>query len=118
MDRLRCTEIVAAPINTLLEAFERPRRAPRLRDRGGLSEIPQAAESARFAAALLRDTPAQIGTAPDLSAHNDEILAALGYTPAQIEVFGKDRSFNAGEQADPKQARVASANTRGAGWCL
>ena len=26
-----------------------------------------------------------IGIAPELSAHNDEILAQFGYTPAQIE---------------------------------
>jgi len=33
------------------------------------------------------ETPAQIGIAPELGAHNDEILARLGYTPAQIDDF-------------------------------
>jgi crotonobetainyl-CoA:carnitine CoA-transferase CaiB-like acyl-CoA transferase len=32
-------------------------------------------------------TPTQIGLAPELGAHNEEILARLGYTPAQIEDF-------------------------------
>jgi crotonobetainyl-CoA:carnitine CoA-transferase CaiB-like acyl-CoA transferase len=31
------------------------------------------------------ETPAQIGIAPELGAHNDEILARLGYTRAQID---------------------------------
>ena len=117
MDRLRCTEIVAAPINTLLEASNDPDVLL-----GDVTEVDYPKYRKRLkvhgSPRHFSETPAQIGTAPDLSAHNDEILAALGYTPAQIEVFGKDRSFNAGEQADPKQARVASANTRGAGWCL
>jgi crotonobetainyl-CoA:carnitine CoA-transferase CaiB-like acyl-CoA transferase len=31
------------------------------------------------------ETPAQIGRAPALGAHSDEILAELGYSLAQIE---------------------------------
>ncbi len=38
------------------------------------------------------ETPAQIGVAPKLGADNDEILARLGYTPAQIEDF-RDRKI-------------------------
>jgi crotonobetainyl-CoA:carnitine CoA-transferase CaiB-like acyl-CoA transferase len=33
------------------------------------------------------ETPAHAGIAPELGAHNDEILAELGYTPAQIQAF-------------------------------
>jgi len=31
------------------------------------------------------ETPAKIGHAPKLGAHNDEILTGIGYTPAQID---------------------------------
>ena len=30
------------------------------------------------------ETPARIGTAPELGQHNDEVLAGLGYSPARI----------------------------------
>src|SRR5213076_1011797 len=33
------------------------------------------------------ETPARIGTAPELGADNDVVLAEFGYTPAQIEDF-------------------------------
>jgi crotonobetainyl-CoA:carnitine CoA-transferase CaiB-like acyl-CoA transferase len=36
--------------------------------------------------ALLRNA-GQIGIAPELGAHNDDIFAGLGYTPAEIEDF-------------------------------
>ena len=30
------------------------------------------------------ETPARIGTAPELGEHTDEVLAGLGYTPAEV----------------------------------
>ena len=33
------------------------------------------------------ETPAKIGIAPELGEHNDEVLASLGYSEAQIADF-------------------------------
>jgi crotonobetainyl-CoA:carnitine CoA-transferase CaiB-like acyl-CoA transferase len=85
VERLRGADIVAAPINTLLEAsndpdvvangyvteMEYPKYGKRLRVHGSPWHF--------------SETPAYIGIAPELGAHSDEILAGLGYTPAQIE---------------------------------
>jgi crotonobetainyl-CoA:carnitine CoA-transferase CaiB-like acyl-CoA transferase len=82
--RLRAADIVAAPINTLLEAsndadvlanryvteIDYPKYDKRLKVHGSPWNF--------------SETPARIGIAPELGAHNDEILADLGYTPAQI----------------------------------
>ena len=83
--RLRGADIVAAPINTLLEAsndpdvvansyvteIDYPKYGKRLKVHGSPWHF--------------SETPACIGIAPELGADNDEILAGLGYTPAQIE---------------------------------
>jgi crotonobetainyl-CoA:carnitine CoA-transferase CaiB-like acyl-CoA transferase len=83
--RLRGADIVAAPINTLLEASNDPDVVAN----GYVTEIDYPKHGKRLKVHgspwLFSETPAQIGIAPELGAHSDEILARLGYTPAQIE---------------------------------
>ncbi len=87
VERLRGADIVAAPINTLLEASNDPDVVAN----GYVTEIDYPNYGKRLKVHgspwHFSETPAQIGIAPELGAHNDEILAALGYTPAQIEDF-------------------------------
>jgi crotonobetainyl-CoA:carnitine CoA-transferase CaiB-like acyl-CoA transferase len=87
--RLRGADIVAAPINTLLEASN----DPDVLANGYVTEIdyPKHAKRLKVHGSPWRfsETSAQIGIAPELGAHNDEILAGLGYTPAQIENLGE-----------------------------
>jgi crotonobetainyl-CoA:carnitine CoA-transferase CaiB-like acyl-CoA transferase len=83
--RLRGADIVAAPINTLLEASE----DPDVLANGYVTEIDYPKHGKRLKVHgspwHFSETPAHIGVAPDLGAHNDEALARLGYTPAQIQ---------------------------------
>jgi crotonobetainyl-CoA:carnitine CoA-transferase CaiB-like acyl-CoA transferase len=83
--RLRGADIVSAPINTLLEASD----DPDVLANGYVTEIayPKHGKTLKVHGSpwCFSETPAQIGIAPELGAHNDEALAALGYSPAQIE---------------------------------
>jgi crotonobetainyl-CoA:carnitine CoA-transferase CaiB-like acyl-CoA transferase len=83
--RLRGADIVAAPINTLLEAST----DPDVLANGYVTEIDYPKYGKRLKVHgspwHFSETPAQIGIAPELGAHNDDILGDLGYTPAQIE---------------------------------
>ncbi len=83
--RLRAADIVAAPINTLLEASNDPDVVAN----GYVTEIDYPKHGKRLKVHgspwQFSETPAQVGTAPELGGHNDEALAELGYTPAQIE---------------------------------
>jgi len=83
--RLRSADIVAAPINTLLEASN----DPDVLANGYVTEIDYPKHGKRLKVHgspwHFSETPAQIGVAPELGADNDEILARLGYSPAQIE---------------------------------
>jgi crotonobetainyl-CoA:carnitine CoA-transferase CaiB-like acyl-CoA transferase len=83
--RLRGADIVAAPINTLLEASNDPDVVAN----GYVTEIDYPKYGKRLKVHgspwHFSETPACIGIAPELGADSDEILAGLGYTPAQIE---------------------------------
>jgi crotonobetainyl-CoA:carnitine CoA-transferase CaiB-like acyl-CoA transferase len=85
VERLRAADIVAAPINTLLEASNDPDVVAN----GYVNEIDYPKYGKRLKVHgspwHFSETPAKIGIAPALGAHNDEILAELGYTPAQID---------------------------------
>src|ERR1700732_4210438 len=78
--RLRGADIVAAPINTLLEASE----DPAVLANGYVTEIDYRKHGKRLKVHgspwHFSETPAHIGIAPQLGAHNDEVLAAHGYS--------------------------------------
>jgi crotonobetainyl-CoA:carnitine CoA-transferase CaiB-like acyl-CoA transferase len=83
--RLRAADIVSAPINTLLEASNDPDVVAN----GYVTEMdyPKHGKKLKVHGTpwQFSETPAQIGIAPELGAHNDEILGALGYTAEQIQ---------------------------------
>jgi crotonobetainyl-CoA:carnitine CoA-transferase CaiB-like acyl-CoA transferase len=85
--KLRGADIVAAPINTLLEASN----DPDVLANGYVAEIDYPEHGKRLKVHgspwQFSETPAKIGVAPTLGANNDEILVRIGYTPAQIEDF-------------------------------
>jgi crotonobetainyl-CoA:carnitine CoA-transferase CaiB-like acyl-CoA transferase len=89
---LRDADIVAAPINTLLEAAS----DPDVPANGCVTEVDFPDYGKRLKAHgspwHFSETPAQIGIAPQLGAHIDEILADLGYSSAQIADF-RDRKI-------------------------
>jgi crotonobetainyl-CoA:carnitine CoA-transferase CaiB-like acyl-CoA transferase len=91
VEKLRRTDIVAAPINTLLEASN----DPDVLANGYVTEVDYPKYGKRLKVHgspwHFSETPPQIGIAPELGAHNDEILAVLGYTPAQIEELRKKK---------------------------
>src|SRR5436853_4043179 len=80
--KLRAADIVAAPINTLLEASNDPDVVAN----GYVAEIdyPKYAKRLKVHGSpwQFSETPALIGTAPELGADNDAVLGELGYTPA------------------------------------
>ena len=82
--RLRAADIVSAPINTLLEASN----DPDVLANGYVTEIDYPEHGKRLKVHgspwHFSETPAKVGVAPELGSHNDESLAGLGYTPAQI----------------------------------
>jgi crotonobetainyl-CoA:carnitine CoA-transferase CaiB-like acyl-CoA transferase len=82
--RLRAADIVAAPINTLLEASN----DPDVLANGYVTEVDYPEHGKRLKVHgspwLFSETPAKIGVAPALGADNDAVLAGLGYTPAQV----------------------------------
>jgi crotonobetainyl-CoA:carnitine CoA-transferase CaiB-like acyl-CoA transferase len=82
--RLRAADIVAAPINTLLEASNDPDVVAN----GYVAEIDYPKYGKRLKVHgspwQFSETPAHIGVAPELGADNEAVLAELGYTPAQI----------------------------------
>ena len=85
--RLREADIVSAPINTLLEASN----DPDVLANGYVTEVgyPQHGKKLKVHGSpwQFSETPARIGVAPALGAHNDEVLARLGYSEQQIGDF-------------------------------
>jgi crotonobetainyl-CoA:carnitine CoA-transferase CaiB-like acyl-CoA transferase len=85
VERLREADIVAAPINTLLEASN----DPDVLANGYVTEVnyPEYGKRLKVHGSPwhFSETPPDIGIAPKLGAHNDEILADLGYTALQID---------------------------------
>jgi crotonobetainyl-CoA:carnitine CoA-transferase CaiB-like acyl-CoA transferase len=82
--KLRGADIVSAPINTLLEASNDPDVVAN----GYVAEVdyPSHDKTLKVHGTPWRfsETPARIGVAPALGAHNEEVLGELGYTPEQI----------------------------------
>ncbi|MBI3517313.1 MAG: CoA transferase [Proteobacteria bacterium] len=82
--RLRGADIVAAPINTLLEASN----DPDVLANGYVSEVdyPKHAKRLKVHGTPwgFSETPAKIGIAPELGADNAAVLGALGYGADQI----------------------------------
>ncbi len=87
VERLRAADIVAAPINTLLEASNDPDVVAN----GYVAEIDYPKHGKRLKVHgspwHFSETPARIGVAPELGADNEDVLAGLGFTSAQIEDF-------------------------------
>jgi crotonobetainyl-CoA:carnitine CoA-transferase CaiB-like acyl-CoA transferase len=85
--RLRSADIVAAPINTLLEASN----DPDVMANGYVAEVeyPKHGKTLKVHGSPWRfsETPAKVGVAPELGADNDAVLAEIGYTAVQIEDF-------------------------------
>ncbi len=83
--RLRGADIVAAPINTLIEASN----DPDVLANGYVTEItyPKHGKTLKVHGSPwhFSETPGHIGVAPELGGHNVQALAELGYSPAQIE---------------------------------
>jgi crotonobetainyl-CoA:carnitine CoA-transferase CaiB-like acyl-CoA transferase len=81
---LRGVDIVAAPINTLLEASN----DPDVLANGYISEMryPEYGKTVKVHGSPwhFSETPATIGVAPKLGEHNAEILKGLGYDEAEI----------------------------------
>ena len=85
--RLRAADIVAAPINTLLEATN----DPDVLANGYVTEVeyPGHGKTLKVHGTPwhFSETPARIGTAPELGADNDAVLAGLGYSADEIANF-------------------------------
>jgi crotonobetainyl-CoA:carnitine CoA-transferase CaiB-like acyl-CoA transferase len=85
--RLRGADIVAAPINTLLEAAD----DPDVLANGYVTEVAYPKHGKRLKVHgspwHFSETPARIGVAPDLGADTDEVLGVLGYGSAAIQTL-------------------------------
>jgi crotonobetainyl-CoA:carnitine CoA-transferase CaiB-like acyl-CoA transferase len=83
--RLRGADIVAAPINTLLEASNDPDVVAN----GYVAEVeyPKHGKKLKVHGTPWKfsETPARIGVAPELGADNDAVLGGLGYSVARIQ---------------------------------
>ena len=84
VERLRAADIVAAPINTLLEASN----DPDVLANGYVTEVEYPAHGKRLKVHGspwgFSETPARIGIAPELGADTDAVLDGLGFGAAEI----------------------------------
>lgn len=84
VEKLRAADIVAAPINTLLEASN----DPDVLANGYVTEVDYPKHGKRLKVHgspwHFSETPPSIGIAPELGADTDTVLAGLGYTAAEI----------------------------------
>src|SRR5258708_19186372 len=82
--RLRAADIVAAPINTMLEASD----DPDVLANGYVTEVDYPKHGKRLKVHgtpwQFSETPARPGIAPELGAYNDAVLGELGYSPAEV----------------------------------
>ena len=82
--KLRAGDIVSAPINTMLEAAVDPDVVAN----GYVAEMDYPEHGKRLKVHgtpwQFSETPARIGVAPKLGEHNDEVLAGLGFSRADI----------------------------------
>jgi crotonobetainyl-CoA:carnitine CoA-transferase CaiB-like acyl-CoA transferase len=85
VERLRAADIVAAPINTLLEAASDPDVVAN----GYVAEIdyPEYGKRLKVHGSPwhFSQTPVRIGIAPKLGADTDDLLAEIGYSPGEID---------------------------------
>jgi crotonobetainyl-CoA:carnitine CoA-transferase CaiB-like acyl-CoA transferase len=85
VERLRAADVVAAPINTLLEAAS----DPDVLANGYVTEVDYPKHGKRLKVHgtpwQFSATPAKIGIAPELGADNEVVLARLGYSAEQIK---------------------------------
>jgi crotonobetainyl-CoA:carnitine CoA-transferase CaiB-like acyl-CoA transferase len=88
---LRDADIVAAPINTLLEASN----DPDVIANGYVTEIDHPKYDHKLKVHgtpwQFSETPVKIGIAPELGEHNHDILAGLGYSESAISAFEADK---------------------------
>jgi len=89
--KLRAADIVSAPINTLLEASN----DPDVLANGYITEMDYPKHGKRLKVHgspwQFSETPAKIGIAPDLGANNEEVLAELGYSKADVAALRERR---------------------------
>ena len=87
LEILRGADIVAAPVNTLLEASN----DPDVLANGYIAEVayPEIGETLKVHGTpwQFSETPAKLGVAPKLGEHNVEILSGLGYSDAEIDAL-------------------------------
>jgi crotonobetainyl-CoA:carnitine CoA-transferase CaiB-like acyl-CoA transferase len=85
--KLRAADIVSAPINTMLEAAD----DPDVLANGYVTEVDYPKHGKRLRVHgtpwQFSETPANIGVAPGLGEHNEEVLGSLGYTAADIRAL-------------------------------
>src|SRR6267142_3555776 len=84
VERLRAADIVAAPINTLLEAAS----DPDVLANGYVAEIDYPKHGKRLKVHgtpwQFSETPAKPGIAPELGDHNEAVLKELGYSTSEV----------------------------------